>query len=67
MPHLRIKVTIDDDRYYEELKYVSDQFSTKYHMKILLEVFNAKVGREDIFNPKVRNKSLHDASNNNED
>jgi hypothetical protein len=32
-------------------------------MKILLEHFNAKVGREDIFKPTIGNKSLHKASN----
>jgi hypothetical protein len=28
-------------------------------MKILLGDFNAKVGREDVFKPKIRNESLH--------
>jgi hypothetical protein len=32
-------------------------------MKILLGDFNARVGREDIFKPKIRNKSLHEISN----
>jgi endonuclease/exonuclease/phosphatase family metal-dependent hydrolase len=35
-------------------------------MKILLGDFNAKVGREDIFKPIIGNKSLHEASNDNE-
>jgi hypothetical protein len=34
-------------------------------MKILLGDFNAKVGREDIFNPTVGNESLHQGSNDN--
>jgi hypothetical protein len=34
-------------------------------MKILLGDFNAKVGREDIFNPIICNESLHEASNDN--
>jgi hypothetical protein len=34
------------DRFYEELERVFDTFP-KYHMKILLGDFNAKVGRED--------------------
>jgi hypothetical protein len=34
-------------------------------MKILLEYFNAKVGREDIFKPIIGNESLHEASNDN--
>jgi hypothetical protein len=36
-------------------------------MKILMEDFNAKVGREDIFKPVHGNKSLRDASNDNGD
>jgi hypothetical protein len=41
---------IDDikDSFYEELKRVFDKFP-KYHMKILLGDFTAKVRREDIF------------------
>jgi hypothetical protein len=37
----------------------------KYHMKILLGEFNAKVGREEIFKPTNRNESLHEISNDN--
>jgi hypothetical protein len=37
----------------------------KYHMKILLGDFNAKVGREDIFKPTIGNESLHEISNDN--
>jgi hypothetical protein len=33
--------------------------------KILLEDFNAKAGRLDIFKPALGNKSLHETSNNN--
>jgi hypothetical protein len=36
------------DSIYEELERMFDKF-LKYHMKILLGDFNAKVGREDIF------------------
>jgi hypothetical protein len=36
----------------------------KYHMKIQLD-FNVKVGKEDIFKPKVENGSLHKISNDN--
>jgi hypothetical protein len=32
-------------------------------MKILLGVFNAKVGRENIFKPKTVNESLHEINN----
>jgi hypothetical protein len=34
-------------------------------MKILLGDFNAKVGRENIFKPTIRNAGLHQDSNNN--
>jgi hypothetical protein len=37
----------------------------KYHMKILLGDFNAKVGREDISKPTIWNESLHKISNGN--
>jgi hypothetical protein len=52
------------DSFYEELERVFDKFP-KYHMKILLEDFNAKVGREDIFKPTIGNESLHEISNDN--
>jgi endonuclease/exonuclease/phosphatase family metal-dependent hydrolase len=47
------------EKFYEELEHVFDKF-TKYHMKILLGDFNAKVGREDIFKLTIGNVSLHD-------
>jgi len=40
-----------------------DYHFPKYHMKILLGDFNAKVGRENIFKPTIGNKSLHQESN----
>jgi hypothetical protein len=52
------------DSFYEEIEQVFDQFP-RYHMKILLRDFNAKVGREDIFKPIIGNESLHEASNDN--
>jgi len=33
-----------------------------YHMKILLGDFNAKVGRENIFQPTIGNESVHPES-----
>ena len=42
------------DSFYEELEQVFDRFP-KYHMKIILGDFNAKVGRENIFKPTIRN------------
>jgi hypothetical protein len=50
------------DSFYGELRRVFDQFS-KYDMKIILGDFNAKVGRENIFKPTIRNESLHEISN----
>jgi hypothetical protein len=44
------------DSFYEELERVFDKFP-KYHTKILLWDFNAKVGREDIFKPTIGNES----------
>jgi hypothetical protein len=52
------------DSFYEELQLVFDQFP-RYHMKILLRNFSAKVGREDIFKPIIGNESLHEANNDN--
>jgi hypothetical protein len=57
------KIYVIKDRFYEELKNVFDKFS-KYHKKILLD-FNAKLGREDIFKPTIRNENLHEISNGN--
>jgi hypothetical protein len=42
------------DRFYVEIEHVFDKFP-KYHMIILLGNFNAKIGREDIFNPTIGN------------
>jgi hypothetical protein len=52
------------DSFYKELGQVFDQFP-RYHMKILLVDFNAKVGRKDIFKPIIGNESLHEANNDN--
>jgi hypothetical protein len=38
---------------------VFDKFST-YHMNILLEDSNVKVGREDTFKPTIGNESLQE-------
>jgi hypothetical protein len=50
--------------FYEELEWVFDHFP-KYHMKILLRDFNAKVGKEDTFKLTIGNESLHQDSNDN--
>jgi hypothetical protein len=50
------------DSFYEELEQVFYQFP-RYHMKILVGDFYAKVGREDIFKPMIGNESLHETNN----
>jgi exonuclease III len=64
--HAPIEDKIDDvkDSFYKELESVFDKF-LKYHMKILLGDFNAKVGKEDIFKLTIENISLHAISNDN--
>ena len=52
------------DSFYEELEQVFDHFP-KYHMKIILGDFNAKMGSENTFKPTIRNDSLHQDSNDN--
>jgi len=52
------------DSFYEEQEQVFEHFP-RYHMKILLGDFNAKVGREKIFKPTIGNVSLHQDSNDN--
>jgi hypothetical protein len=64
--HARSEEKSDEakDRIYEELEKVFYHFP-KNHMKILLEEFNAKLGRENIFNPIIGNKCLHQDNNDN--
>ena len=52
------------DSFCEELEQVFDH-CCKYHMKIVLGDFNAKVGRENSFKPTIGNDSLHQYSNDN--
>jgi endonuclease/exonuclease/phosphatase family metal-dependent hydrolase len=52
------------DSFYEEVERVFDKFP-KYHMKIQLGDFNAKVSREDIFKPTIGKERLHEYSNDN--
>jgi hypothetical protein len=52
------------DNFYEGLGHVFDQFP-RYDMKILLGDFNAKVGKEDIFEPIIGNESSHEIGNDN--
>jgi hypothetical protein len=57
--HAPTEDKVDDlmDRFYEELEHLFGKF-LKYHMKILLGDFSAKVGREDIFKPTIGNESF---------
>ena len=50
--------------FYKELQQVFEYFP-EYDMKILLGCFKAKVGRENIFKPTIRNEGLHQDSNDN--
>jgi hypothetical protein len=50
------------DSFSEELGHIFDQFP-RYDMKILLGDLNAKVGRENIFKPRIGNENLHEISN----
>ena len=52
------------DSFYEELEHVFYHLY-KYHTKILLGDFSAKVGREIIFKRAIGNESLHRDSNGN--
>jgi hypothetical protein len=54
--HALTEAKTDDvkNSFYEELEVVFDKF-LKYHVKILLEDFNAKVSRDDIFKPTIGN------------
>jgi exonuclease III len=56
----------DDSKnsFYEELEQFFDHFP-KYHIKILLGDFNAKLEREDTLKPTIGNESLHEDSNDN--
>jgi exonuclease III len=53
------------DSFYEELEQVFNNFP-EYHVKILLGDFNAKLGKEDIFNLIIGNESLQVDSNDND-
>jgi endonuclease/exonuclease/phosphatase family metal-dependent hydrolase len=52
------------DSFYEELEWFFYHFP-KYHTKILLGDFNAKVGREDAFKATIGNESFRQDSNDN--
>jgi len=56
----------DDSKgsFYGELEQVFDNFP-EYHMKILLDDYNARVGRQIIFKLTIGNESLHQNSKDN--
>jgi hypothetical protein len=64
MPQDKIQVMMLKSSFYEELEHIFDKVS-KYHTKILLGVFNAKVGSNDISKLIIGNKSLQEISNDN--
>ena len=53
------------ESFYEEIEQGFFCHFPKYHIKIILGDFNAKVGRENIFKPTIGNESLHQDSNDN--
>jgi hypothetical protein len=52
------------DSLYEEFEQVFGHFP-KYHVKILLEDFNEKLGRDDILRPTIGNGNPHQDNNHN--
>jgi len=64
--HAQSEEKIDEskDSFYEELEQVFYHFP-KYHMKMLLGDFTAKVREENIFKPTNGQESLHQDSNDN--
>jgi hypothetical protein len=64
--HAPIEDKTDDvmDSFYEELERVFNKFP-KYHTKILLGDFVAKVGRDDKSKPTIGNESLDEINNDN--
>jgi hypothetical protein len=52
------------DSFYGEFEEVFGHFP-KYHVKILLEDFNEKLGRDDILRPTIGNGSPHQDNNHN--
>ena len=58
------KIDESKESFYEELEQVFDHLP-KYHTKMLLGEFNAKVGRKNIFNPTIEQERLHQDNNDN--
>jgi hypothetical protein len=64
MYKVRGKKVISNDSFYAKLEHYFYHFS-KYHIKIMLRDFNAKLGREIIFKPTIGNETLHQDSKDN--
>jgi hypothetical protein len=64
MYQVRRKVMIQKTVFYDDLGQIFGHFS-KHHVKIISGDFNAKDGKEDIFNPTIGKESLHQNSNDN--
>jgi len=58
------KIYDSKNSFHEDLERVFNHFP-KYHMKILLRYFKAKVGGENIFKLTIGNESLRYGSNDN--
>jgi hypothetical protein len=56
------KIDAMKESFYNELEHVFYKFP-KYHMKILLGDFSAKVGWEDIFKTTIGSENLHEINN----
>jgi hypothetical protein len=62
MRQLRIKAVIKKDSFCVELERVFNQFS-KYQATLLSRDCNAKIGRDEIFNPTTGNERMLENSN----
>jgi len=67
---LNVRVTSEQESndsnysFYEDLEQFFHNFPN-YHIKIMLGDLKAKLRRENIFNPTIRNESIHQDSNDN--
>jgi len=57
--HQQSKIVMTQRTVFVRNKRILSIIFPKYHMKILLVYFNAKLGGEDIFKPTIGNESLH--------
>ena len=64
VPQLKIRTMILKIAFMKKIERLFDQLPM-YHKKILLGDFNAKVGRENIFQPTIGTESVDPESNDN--